>query len=148
MSPAAREFCSLVIVELWKGSIIPRSKSAGIRLSERDAAIVKGMLARGDRQSDIAAFFKVNGGRICEVNTGAKFAGVRAAPPDQLPPPGSFRLERIAGWGLHPLESAALSRRTPVADVGRLPLESAALSRRTPVADVGRLPLSLQGGFQ
>src|SRR6516162_6029055 len=25
-----------------------------------------------------------------------------------------FRLERIAGWGLHPLESAALSRRTPI----------------------------------
>src|ERR1700755_3507983 len=24
-----------------------------------------------------------------------------------------FRLERIAGWALHPLESAALSRRTP-----------------------------------
>jgi hypothetical protein len=24
-----------------------------------------------------------------------------------------FRLERIAGWDLHPLESAALSRRTP-----------------------------------
>src|SRR5499433_2320215 len=29
-----------------------------------------------------------------------------------------FRLERIAGWGLHPLESAALSRRTPRADIG------------------------------
>src|SRR6516162_1360076 len=28
-----------------------------------------------------------------------------------------FRLERIAGWGLHPLESAALSRRTPIADI-------------------------------
>jgi hypothetical protein len=26
---------------------------------------------------------------------------------------GCFRLERIAGWALHPLESAALSRRTP-----------------------------------
>jgi hypothetical protein len=26
-----------------------------------------------------------------------------------------FRLERIAGWGLHPLDSAALSRRTPIA---------------------------------
>src|SRR5207248_1527661 len=25
-----------------------------------------------------------------------------------------FRLERIAGWDLHPLESAALSRRTPI----------------------------------
>src|SRR5262249_28344014 len=28
-----------------------------------------------------------------------------------------FRLERIAGWALHPLESAALSRRTPFADI-------------------------------
>src|SRR3954470_7033919 len=25
-----------------------------------------------------------------------------------------FRLERIAGWGLHPLESAAFARRTPI----------------------------------
>src|SRR5580704_19088659 len=31
-----------------------------------------------------------------------------------------FRLERIAGWGLHPLESAALSRRTPISVV-RIP---------------------------
>src|SRR5580698_10808179 len=30
-----------------------------------------------------------------------------------------FRLERIAGWGLHPLESAALSRRTPISDLRR-----------------------------
>src|SRR5215469_16583 len=28
-----------------------------------------------------------------------------------------FRLERIAGWALHPLESAAFSRRTPIAAV-------------------------------
>ena len=26
-----------------------------------------------------------------------------------------FRLQRVAGWGLHPLESAALARRTPKA---------------------------------
>jgi len=26
----------------------------------------------------------------------------------------------VAGWGSHPLESAALSRRTPEADIGRL----------------------------
>src|SRR5207237_8270948 len=31
---------------------------------------------------------------------------------------GCFRLERIAGWGLHPLESAALSRRTPIPAIG------------------------------
>jgi hypothetical protein len=67
-----------------------RSKSPGIRLSERDAAVVKGMLARGDRQSDIAAFFKVNGGRICEINTGRTFVGVEPAAPGQLPPPGPY----------------------------------------------------------
>jgi hypothetical protein len=67
---------------MWK------SKNAGIRLSERDAAIVKGMLARGDRQSDIAAYFKVNGGRISEVNTGRTFAAIRAA--ERLPPPGPY----------------------------------------------------------
>ena len=32
---------------------------------------------------------------------------------------GCFRLEQFAGWDLHPLESAAFSRRTPAAD-GRL----------------------------
>jgi len=31
---------------------------------------------------------------------------------------GRFRLERVAGWGLHPLESAALSRRTWTAAIG------------------------------
>ena len=30
---------------------------------------------------------------------------------------GCFRLEHLAGWDLHPLESAALSRRTPFADL-------------------------------
>src|SRR3954466_3105262 len=30
-----------------------------------------------------------------------------------------FRLERIAGWGLHPLESAAFARRTPKAAIAR-----------------------------
>src|SRR5215831_5479502 len=32
---------------------------------------------------------------------------------------GCFRLERIAGWGLHPLESAALSRRTWKVDLAQ-----------------------------
>ena len=31
---------------------------------------------------------------------------------------GCFRLEHFAGWDLHPLESAALARRTPTADIG------------------------------
>lgn len=67
-----------------------RSRNSGIRLSRRDAAIVKGMLARGDRQSDIAAFFKVNGGRISEVNTGRSFPDVAPASPMELPLPGPY----------------------------------------------------------
>jgi len=62
---------------------------SGIRLDEDDAAIVKGMLARGDRQHDIAAWFGVNGGRVGEISTGAKFAEVKAAHQD-LPPPGPY----------------------------------------------------------
>jgi len=48
------------------------------------------MLARGDRQSDIAAYFKVNSGRICEINTGQRFVRVQPAAPDQIPPPGPY----------------------------------------------------------
>ncbi len=57
----------------------------------RETQIVKGMLARGDRQHDIAAYFGVNGGRIAEVSTGkCDYPSAPAAPPDKLPPPGPY----------------------------------------------------------
>jgi hypothetical protein len=59
-------------------------------LSNRDAAIVKGMLRRGDRQHDIAAFFGVNGGRIAEISTGDRFSGVAEAAQNELPAPGPY----------------------------------------------------------
>jgi len=59
-------------------------------LNEREIAIVKGMLARGDIQSDIAAYFGVNGGRIAEINTGQKGFEIAAAPADMLPPRGPY----------------------------------------------------------
>lgn len=62
------------------------------RLTAADAAIVKGMLARGDRQSDIAAYFKVNGGRISEINTGMRFATI-APSNDNLPPSGPYTVQ-------------------------------------------------------
>lgn len=62
-------------------------------LTAADAAVVKGMIARGDRQSDIAAFFKVNGGRISEINTRKRFAGVVPAPADALPPAGPYEIQ-------------------------------------------------------
>ncbi len=66
-----------------------RATNSGISLTAADAAVVKGMLARGDRQHDIAAWFGVNGGRIAEVSTGASFANVTAQT-ENLPPPGPY----------------------------------------------------------
>lgn len=62
---------------------------SGITLCEKDAAIIKGMLARGDRQHDIAAWFGVNGGRIADISTGKTFSNV-AAVHDNLPPAGPY----------------------------------------------------------
>jgi hypothetical protein len=58
--------------------------------SNSEIAIVKGMIVRGDKQSDIAAYFGVNGGRISEVNTGKFGSDIRPAPQDQLPSPGPY----------------------------------------------------------
>jgi hypothetical protein len=67
-----------------------RAAASGISLTPEDAVIVKGMLARGDRQHDVAAWFGVNGGRIGEVATGKKFREVEAAPTQLLPPAGPY----------------------------------------------------------
>lgn len=66
-----------------------RAFNSGIRLSEKDASIVKGMLNRGDRQHDIASWFGVNGGRIAEISVRKKFANVLMTR-DNLPPEGPY----------------------------------------------------------
>jgi len=48
--------------------------------------LVKGMLVRGDDQSDISACFLINAGRVAEINTGQRSPEVKAAAPDELPP--------------------------------------------------------------
>jgi hypothetical protein len=65
-----------------------RGKASGYVLTAKDAAIVSGMQARGDRDHDIAAWFGVNQGRIAEVKDG-KFGSVAAAPAHSLPPKGA-----------------------------------------------------------
>jgi hypothetical protein len=54
------------------------------------AALIKGMIARGDMQHDVAAFFGLNSGRISEVNTGKRYPEVAPAPAHMLPPPGPY----------------------------------------------------------
>jgi hypothetical protein len=65
-------------------------------LTDQEIAIVKGMLARGDRQHDIAAYFGENGGRIGEISTGKRGASVATAPAATLPPAGPYLAGRSA----------------------------------------------------
>ncbi len=59
--------------------------------SYRETQIVKGMILRGDKQHDIAAFFGVNGGRIAEVSTGnCDYPSATPAPIEKLPPAGPY----------------------------------------------------------
>lgn len=67
-----------------------RAQASGVTLNEQDAALIKGMLRRGDRQHDIAAWFGVNGGRIAEIATGTRFAEVEYAESERLPPAGPY----------------------------------------------------------
>lgn len=73
-----------------------RAASSGITLTRAESSLVKGMLARGDRQHDIAAYFGVNGGRIAEIATGQRYHDVAAAPLHELPPAGPYPCGRDA----------------------------------------------------
>jgi hypothetical protein len=84
-----------------------RAEPSGISLTEAEAAIAKGMILRGDRQHDIAAWFGVNGGRIGDISTGKKFASVAAEAADKLPPQGPYLTGRDAHAAMIALEAAA-----------------------------------------
>ena len=59
-------------------------------LTRADAAIVMGMLARGDKNQDIAAWFGENPARIVEIENGSAFGVVPAALAASLPPKGAI----------------------------------------------------------
>lgn len=84
-----------------------RAPSSGVFLTEADAAVAKAMLARGDRQHDIAAWFGVNGGRIAELANAKQFWWVPPAPvDDRLPPPGPYLCGRDTMAALEALAAA------------------------------------------
>ncbi len=62
-----------------------------VALNKIDASIVKGMLARGDKQQDIAAFFGCNPARVNDIKKNRRFPEVEAAPDHILPPSGTLR---------------------------------------------------------
>jgi hypothetical protein len=59
-------------------------------LNDEIVTMIKGMLDRGDKQSDISACFLINAGRVAEINTGQKWGHVIAAPVEALPPAGPY----------------------------------------------------------
>jgi hypothetical protein len=89
-----------------------RAEPSGISLTSADAAIVKAMLARNDRQHDIAAWFGVNGGRIADIKTGKTFPEVQPASADNLPPPGPYLAGKDAHAALKTLESVGQTTHT------------------------------------
>ncbi len=82
---------------------------SGIQLTSTDAAQVKGMLLRGDRQHDIAAWFGVNGGRIAEIASGRAFPWVEPEDGSRLPPPGPYLSGKAASEAIRALEAAKAS---------------------------------------
>jgi hypothetical protein len=92
-----------------------RAEPSGISLNEGEAEIAKGMLLRGDRQHDIAAWFGVNGGRIGDISTGKKFSNVAPAPSDKLPPPGPYLTGQDAHAAMITLEAASETINTALA---------------------------------
>lgn len=73
------------------------ARPSGLTITKRDAALIRGMIERGDRHHDIAAFFGLNQGRIAEVKDGTRFPEVLPASPDELPPSGPY-LTPKATW--------------------------------------------------
>jgi hypothetical protein len=68
-----------------------KAPASGITLGYRETCIAKGMLARGDRQHDIASFFGVNPARINEVVSGNNnYPNAQPTPKAELPPPGPY----------------------------------------------------------
>jgi len=65
-------------------------------LTTAEVAIVKGMLARGDAQHHIAAYFGVNSARVNDIKQGLVGSHVSAALPADLPPPGPYMAGRSA----------------------------------------------------
>lgn len=72
------------------------------KIDERMASVIKGMVARGDRQMDVAVWAGVNQARVNEIvrgtRGGRRFAHVRPAPPDDLPERGPYVIVARASY--------------------------------------------------
>jgi hypothetical protein len=66
----------------------PKREGKDLALSNKEASIILGMVARGDKRHDIAAWYGENQARIAEVEQG-QYGNLTAAPANELPPRGA-----------------------------------------------------------
>ena len=87
-------------------------------LTRKDASIVMGMLARGDKNQDIAAWFGENPARIVEVQNGQAFGPIAAADAGMLPPKGAVgpKARRLRASAINALKSLEENGDQGVAD--------------------------------
>lgn len=73
-----------------------RKRANTTNITETVAAAIKGMVARGDKQMDVAIWAGCNQGRVCEIANGTgygrHFLHVAPALPEVLPEPGPYRV--------------------------------------------------------
>jgi len=76
-------------------------------LTRRDAAIIVGMLARGDKNQDVAAWFGENPARVVEIEKGETFGVVPMAAANDLPPKGAVgpKARRLRAYALDALSA-------------------------------------------
>ncbi|MCG5247966.1 hypothetical protein [Methylorubrum extorquens] len=86
-------------------------------MSEQDASLVKGMVARGDRKHDIAAWFGVNQGRIAEVEKGELHPDAEEADEEELPPPGPYSSGQSSFAASEALRSSRKALRQAIKDI-------------------------------
>lgn len=65
-----------------------KASRSGLSVESADLPVILAMIARGDRNHDIAAWFGLNQGRIAEAKDG-QYGTPPLACADQLPPSGS-----------------------------------------------------------
>lgn len=65
-----------------------KARRSGIVVTPEMVPLIFGMLARGDRNHDVAAWFGLNQGRMKETKDG-DYGRPAPAPEDELPPAGS-----------------------------------------------------------
>lgn len=87
-------------------------------LSREQAAIALGMLERGDKQHDIAAYFGENPGRIIDVKFRRlpRYLGIQPAPPDRLPVKAGGHPYQMTTTTISPSAAALITATMALAD--------------------------------